>query len=139
MSKAKPANPSTETEVEATFESLLKKPARETKVLIPTVGDDGQEIKLVFRMKALNGKVYDDLVSAHPPKDEDKKNGGQYNVDTFAPALISAASVTPKLSLEQAAELYHSEDWSGGEITSLFFAALRLCNAGLDVPFTAPG
>ena len=53
--------------------------------------------------------------------------------------LVAACSLEPKLSPEQARELSKHENWSTGEFTSLFIAANRVTNAGLDVPFNEGG
>lgn len=122
---------------EATFEQLMKKPRRTLAFTVYSLDDEGEEIALNLKYRALSSKEYDDLQSAHPPSAKEKRDGAIYNVDTFAPALIASVAVTPKLSVEQASQLYHSPEWSGGEIATMFLNALRVCNAGLDVPFSA--
>jgi hypothetical protein len=84
---------------------------------------------------AINAKAYDNLTADHPPTSKEKALGATYNVDTFAPALISAVSCTPKLTVDQATALYKSPEWSGGEAGNLFMNAARVCNSGLDVGF----
>jgi hypothetical protein len=121
---------------EATFEALNKKPRRVLNFTVYSADDSGDQISLTMRYRALSNRAYDDLQAAHPPTSKDKTAGAAYNLETFAPALISAVSVIPMLSYDQAKELYTNEDWSGGEVTSLFINALRVCNAGLDVPFS---
>ena len=52
-----------------------------------------------------------------------------HNPDTFAPALISAVLAEPKLSVEQATQIWKSPTWNRGELRDLFiklFAALFL-------------
>jgi hypothetical protein len=124
---------------EATFDQLMKKPRRVLTFTVYSLDDDGEEIALNLKYQAVPSKQYDQLQSEHPPSAKEKRDGAIYNVDTFAPALISAVSVVPKLSVEQATELYHSTEWSGGEIATMFLNALRVCNAGLDVPFNERG
>jgi hypothetical protein len=122
---------------EATFELLMAKPRRSLSFDVTTCNADGDEVVLKVKYLAIDGKAYDDLTAAHPPTAADKKAGGTYNVDTLAPALISAVSSVPKLTVAQATSLYKSPDWSGGEVGNLFMNAVRVCNAGLDVPFSA--
>lgn len=122
----------------ATFSDLTKKPRRTLTFAITTQDEDG-DLSLELKFQAVSAKEYDDLVSAHPPKPKDKANGAAFNLDTFAPALISAVAVEPRLSVEEAAEIYNSPEWSGGEISTLFYNAQRVCNAGLDVPFNDRG
>lgn len=126
-------------EAEATFEALLKKPRRQDTVRITSTGDDGEPLELLFRMQAIGSKAYDALVAKFPPKAEDKKQGAIYDHERFAPALVAACSESPRLTEDEARQLFDSEDWSGGEFGALFLGALRLCNAGLDVPFSVSG
>lgn len=121
----------------ATFDQLMKKPRRTLGFTVYSVDEEGEEIALQLKYKALSSKEYDTLQGEHPPSAKEKREGAIYNVDTFAPALIAAVSQAPKLTIEQATELYKSPDWSGGEVTTMFLNALRVCNAGLDVPFSA--
>lgn len=123
----------------ATFDHLRKKKRRERVVPIPTVDDDGDEVTLEFRMRAISSRQYDKLMADCPPTPKQKDDGAAYDVDRFAPALIAAVSLEPKLTVEEATELYTSDEWASGEIGGLFIEALRLCNQGLDVPFRERG
>lgn len=120
----------------ATFNDLLHKPARSRELVLRVPNEDGDVIDLVVSLRAIGAKDYDDLIAKHPPTSEQKKEGGSYNVDTFAPALISACSHDPKLTPNEAAEIWNSPDWSRGEIMELFLASVEVCSKGLDVPFT---
>lgn len=119
----------------ATFEQLRAKPRRVSTFTITMPAEDGESTKLTMKYQAITSKAYDALVAECPPSTKEKQLGAQYDADAFAPALISAVSYQPPLTLEQAEELYTSPSWSGGEISTLFIEALRVCNAGLDVPF----
>lgn len=121
----------------ANFAALRKKKIRTSEVVVPTVDDAGDPIELVLKFRALSTTVYDDLVATYPPNKVQKERGDQWDINVFAPALIAACSLEPRLSFEEAKELYDSDEWSGGEISSLFFGCQRLCNAGVDVPFIA--
>lgn len=122
---------------EATFDLLMAKPRRSLSFDVTTQNADGDEVVLKMKYLAISGKAYDDLTAEHPPTAADKKAGSTYNVDTLAPALIAAVSSVPKLTIAQATSVYKSGDWSGGEVGNLFMNAVRVCNAGLDVPFSA--
>ena len=122
---------------EATFASLSCKPRRTLTFAVTSQDEAGEPISLTLKYRALSNTAYDELIAAHPPTGKQKNAGSQYNVDTFAPAIISASAVIPALTVAQAREVYTSEDWSGGEVSSLFINALRVNNAGLDVPFNA--
>lgn len=123
----------------ATFEQLRAKPRRVLHFDVHTTDEAGEELTLKMKFKALSSTEYDKLVEKNPPSAKDKQRGAVYNVDTFAPALIAAVSSEPKLTEEQAVEIYNAPEWSGGEITTLFMKALQVCNAGLDVPFNERG
>lgn len=127
----------------ASFEDLIAKPARTLSFPVTLSDADGNPVQRRIVYKALPSKVYDDLVAAHPPTPKQladaNGSGVPYNLETFAPALISAVSAEPRLSYEQAEQLFHSPEWSGGEISTLFWNAQRVCNSGLDVPFNERG
>lgn len=119
----------------ATFDRLAKKSKAEREVTLQLEGDDGEleEASILFR--AIGAKQYDDLISKHPPNAQQKINGDVYNLHTFAPALISICSVEPKLSYDEAKAIWDSEDWSRGEVMTLFSSCVELCNKGLNIPF----
>lgn len=103
--------------------------------------DQAHESTVTFTFRDIGRKAYDDLISDHPPTPEQKtdykNNGGEgtlaYNTETFPPALISACSTEPKISLEQATLI--CDDWSEGDITTMFFAALAACKERTTIPF----
>lgn len=92
-----------------------------------------------FSFRSIGRKAYDRLIEEHPPTEEQQKNAREeglaaglspqlsrlsWNADTFPPALIAAASVDPKITHEEAYELFHvSEDWNQAELTALFVTA----------------
>lgn len=121
----------------ATFDDLMKKKRRTVEFTIPSADDANESVELVIRYRAIGSKEYDDLVAAHPPTSRQAKDGAVYNPDTFAAALVSAVSDEPKMSVEQAQSLLRSPEWAGGEVGAIFITALKLQNAGLNVPFTA--
>lgn len=120
---------------QATFASLRSKPRRKLTFPVHTIDEDGQSVELQVTYQAISSTAYDKLLEAHPPKSSERAKGAVYDVDSFAPALISAVSLNPAMTPEQAGEIYNSDEWSGGEIANLFTNALRVCNTGLDVPF----
>lgn len=121
----------------ATFADLAVKPRR-TREVVLTVPDEesGGVVELVILLRSISAKAYDDLLSAHPPTAEQAKEGASYNPDTFAPALICRSSHDPMLSMDEAIELWKSEDWSRGELMELFLACVEVNSKGLDIPFT---
>jgi hypothetical protein len=123
----------------ATFTDLLHKPVRSKALTIkvPESEEDNAEIvELTVRVRARGQKAYDDLLAAHPPTKKQKDQGDVYNVETFCPALLSECVVEPKISMEEATELWTSDTWSRGELSELFFACVDVNSKGLDIPFT---
>lgn len=118
------------------FADLMAKPVR--TLSFPVVLADGEGTRtLTMKYRAIVAKEYDRLLEANPPSAKEKAAGAIYHLDTFAPALIAAVSAEPRLSIEQATALYENPQWSGGELSTLFYNAQRVCNTGLDIPFNA--
>lgn len=120
---------------DATFAALVGKPRRRLDFPITLADEDGEPLTMQMRFLAITPKEYDKLVSEFPPSEKEKRNGALFDADTFPAALIAACSSVPKLSYEQALEIWNSPTWSNGEASSLFINAQRVCNSGIDVPF----
>lgn len=120
----------------ATIADLKRKKVRTDTVEIPTYDEDGEEVVMTVRIKAIGSVAYDKLVAANPPNRVQRERGDNWNVDSFAPALISACAIEPKMTVEDATDIYTSDEWSAGEVGALFWACQRICNAGTEVPFT---
>lgn len=120
----------------ATFADMRSKKPRADTVVIPTTDEDGAEYEMTVRIRAIGSTEYDKLVASNPPNRTQRDRGDTWNIDTFAPDLIAACCIEPKLTLEEATEIYTSPDWAAGEIGALFYGCQKICNAGTDVPFT---
>lgn len=114
----------------ATFAKLSKKGRAQREVTVK-IGDE----TLTLLFKAVSAKEYDKMLGDHPPTPKQKLEGQTYNLDSFGPALISAVCVEPDLSEDEAKAIWDSEDWSRGEIMTLFSHAVDICNQGMDIPF----
>ena len=103
--------------------------------------EDSKDTEITFVFKALGRLVYDELVSDpdNAPSDEQKKEGAQFNPDTFPPALVAAAAVDPEISLEEAVEIFGDSEWNGAELQKLFFAALEVNTETGDIPLSKGG
>jgi len=123
----------------ASVAELLGKPRRKLTFQLTIEDEDGNPLSRTIIYKAISSIEYDALLEEHPPNAKQREDAAAFNIDTFAPALISAVSFEPKLTYEEAEQLYKDPDWSGGEIGTLYFNAQRVCNAGLDVPFNVRG
>lgn len=116
------------------LDKLKSKKRRTSKV---TVEVDGEQLELLF--EAISYKELDSLQAKHPPTQAQRIEGAAYNRNTFPPALVAACSVEPKISEAEARDIWQSDDWSSGELTTLFQAVSDLCLRGLDIPFTETG
>jgi hypothetical protein len=116
---------------QATFADLISKPSR--KKVIALQMPDGE---MQIQVQAISSKEYDDLLAAHPPTKTQKADGSAYNTDTFPPALLAKSLCEPKITDEEATEIWNSEQWSRGELSELFYGCVEVNAKGLDVPFT---
>lgn len=106
---------------------------------------EAEENSVIFTFQDIGRKRYDDLITANLPtkqqKEDYKEGGGEgvlaYNPETFVPALISACAIEPEISLEEAEEI--CQEWSEGDIESLFFTALAACKERATVPLSKKG
>ena len=126
----------TDTRRNATLKDLLHKPARTKEVVLKVPDEGGTVIEYVMTLRAIGSKAYDVLVSMHPPTADQKKEGAAYIPDTVGPALISACAINPRMTPNEAKELWESDEWSRGEVMEIFVAAVEVNSRGLDIPFT---
>jgi len=94
---------------------------------------------VVFTFKSIGRLNYDKLVSEHPPTKEAKKEGADFNAETFPPALISAACTDPEIALEEAVDMFDSSDWNNAELRALFFGALEVNTETGEIPLSKSG
>jgi len=120
----------------ATLNKLLKKPRVEREISLLLPGDDGDE-KVTFKYRSLGAQEYDKLIDMYPPTTEQKVDGAAFNIDKFAPALISKVCVEPEMTFDEAKSLWDSPDWNRGELMHLFGEAMNICNSVQQkIPFT---
>ena len=79
---------------------------------------DADTIELRFR--GLPRPDYEALIAAHPPTEKQATDGAPWNIDTFAPALISASSVDG-MPVDDAK--FFLDTWGDVEANALFGAA----------------
>lgn len=113
----------------------LKSKKKRTQVIKVEV--NGEQVELLF--EAISYKDLDALQAKHPPTQQQRVEGAAFNRNTFPPALVAACSVEPKITESDARDIWSSDDWSTGELNTLFNAVSDLCMKGLDVPFTGTG
>jgi hypothetical protein len=91
-----------------------------------------------FTFKSIGRTAWRNLVVAHPPKDDDKKAGRDYNGLTFPVAAMAASCVKPEgASVEGFQEIADSELVMQSQWDKLFSACLAANAGSADVPFSA--
>jgi hypothetical protein len=123
----------------ATIDQLINKPRSVTEFSLYLSDGNGGSNEVTMKYQAIGMREYDRLVAKHPPKPDQRAEGASFDIDTFAPALISACSVDPEISPSQAKAIWDSSEWSRGDVMVLFRQAVELNNRGLDVPFSERG
>src|SRR3954471_16505238 len=96
----------------ATLDQLIHKPRSVTEFNLFLSDGNGGSNEVTLKYQAIGMREYDRLVSKHPPKPEQRVDGASFDIDTFAPALISACAVDPEITLAEAKEIWNSDDWS---------------------------
>lgn len=125
-------NEQSESDKKSTLDKLKSKKRRQQKISIEV---NGEKLELLFQ--AVSYAELDAIQSKHQPTQQQRIEGAVFNRNTFPPALIAACSVDPKMTEQDALDLWNSDDWSTGELQSIFEAVSNLCMKGLDIPFTA--
>ena len=116
----------------ATFEMLKGKKRRELELSFKL----DEENTVTMLLVAIGAQEYDRLVSKFPPTNEQRIEGNSYNINTFAPALLSAVVQEPDMTPKQWEEIWNSPDWNRGEVIDLFSVVANLCVQGLDIPLS---
>lgn len=87
---------------------------------------------VTFHFEALPGQQYEDLLDAHPPTPDQiatARRKGQavpsYNEATFAPALVAACCVDPKMDEGEVGVIWKDPAWNVNERMELFFSAIE--------------
>jgi hypothetical protein len=114
----------------ATFEMLMGKKPNRDEFTVP-FGPDGQRVSFLF--VSVGAKEYDELLTEHPPTQEQRAASATFNVNTFGPALLAAVCREPGLSVGNWSELWTSPTWGRGELMGLFWRAANLCSKEVDV------
>lgn len=81
------------------------------------------EANVTLTLRSLGSDAYEKMVAAHPATEEQEKDDMIYDVDTFAPAIISACCTDP-MTVEQAASLIKT--LNQGEAAMLFQTAVSV-------------
>lgn len=105
---------------------------------------EATEVEFVFQ--AIGRAAWDRMVMDHKPTQEqirdlrrdlgDKNAQIGWNPETFPPAIISACLVSPRMTVEEATEMYEDPSWNLGELQRLLAAAIAVNQETPDVGFT---
>lgn len=102
--------------------ALVRKQTREAQDALKQAQEEYDEHTVVLTFQALERDRLKDLIKEHPPTEEDEEEDSraEFHFDTFAPALIAAAS-TDGMPPEYAANAMKT--WALDDWTSLWGAA----------------
>lgn len=107
--------------------------------------EEAENYVVEFRFQDVGRKRYDELVRENPPTDEEKKEykemGGEgaltYSLSSFPPKLVSLTNVEPGITEEEAFAIF--DDWSEGDLETLFTTALLVCKEPTSLPKSRAG
>ena len=92
--------------------------------------DEFEEHYVAFRFRALPRRQWVDLLAAHPPTKEQRRDDprAQFNPETFPAHAIAACLVSPEMTVEQVSILENGdEDGHGGLNDSQFNVLFNTC------------
>lgn len=113
----------------ATLQTLMAKKANRDEFSVP-FGADGEQVSFLY--VAIGAMEYDALLTEHPPLPEQRLAGASFNINTFAPALLSKVCREPAIDKAGWTELWESPTWGRGELMGLFTRAGALCSREID-------
>jgi len=88
-----------------------------------------QERTATFLFQDQGRKRFEDLWKTCPPSDEQREQGYEWNPDEFGPLIIAESCIEPKLTLEEATQMY--DEWSTAEAETLLMTAINV-NMGMS-------
>lgn len=118
----------------ASLEALRSKKRSQKELRLMVNGEE-----MSFLLRAISAKEYDALLTECQPNVEQRAAGAVYNINSFAPGLMSRVVVEPSLSDDVWSEFWNSPDWNRGELMTFFSECVDLCNTGLSLGPTATG
>lgn len=93
--------------------ALVRKQVRDAQAELKAATEAYEAATVTLTFQALDRGRVEALIKEHPPLEEEEENGAEYHVDTFAPALIAAASTDgmPLEYAQQAMQTWPLNDW----------------------------
>jgi len=100
-----------------------------------------KDTQAVFEFRSIGRFEYDKIVSkpTNRPTAQQKKEGLDFNPDTFPAEIVSASCVDPVIPLDDAREIFSDPNWNAAELQRLFYCALEVNNETGDVPLSKSG
>jgi len=100
-----------------------------------------KDTQAVFEFRSIGRFEYDKIVSkpSNRPTPQQKKEGLDFNPDTFPAEIVSASCIDPVIPLDDAKEIFSDTNWNAAELQRLFFCALEVNNETGDVPLSKSG
>lgn len=119
------------------------RPGRDIAEAIEALREAMRSATVVFRLRALSPRAWDDLVAAHPPRKTedggvDPRDYSGVNVDTFFPPLVRACVIYPGLDDQDWETLLGDGEHglSNRQFDELAGAAWTVNKGSVDVPFS---
>lgn len=106
--------------------TLVEKEAATAKTELKAAQREYDAHTITLRFTALEQQELEDLQAKHPASEQDEELGRDYALDTFAPALISAASLDG-MPVEAAAR--YLKTWTAPDARGLWQAAWAIQHA----------
>jgi hypothetical protein len=106
--------------------AAVEKQAKDAKAELAAATKAYEAATITLRFQTLEQQELDDLQKEHKPSEEDEANGSDFAFDTFAPALISAASLDG-MPVEDAAT--YLKTWGPQDASDLWRAAWSIQHA----------
>lgn len=99
---------------------------------IAALEDEIDQSSRTFVFRALSRRRWRALLADHPPRDEDRKGGADFNADTLPAAAIAACAVEPRISADEAVLLEDAINLA--EFEKLWGAVLAANLGANDIP-----
>lgn len=110
-------------DTDADARAVLEKEARAAKTELAAARKAYDAHTITLRFTALERKQLEQLQQQHPASEQDEANGDDYAMDTFAPALIAAASLD---GMPADAARRYLDTWAPGDARDLWQAAWHI-------------
>ncbi len=111
--------------------TAAKREVEEARKALQDAYDEQVEATVEMRFRSIGRRAYEEILDQHKPSEEQRKEAEEknttvnYDYTTFPAALVAACCIEPKMTEEDALDLYN--EWNYSEFSVLFNAALECC------------